>query len=54
MSPITEVDGYVYYPGSKTRIDAMRPADPAKTPWTPLGNRSLNARSPSSPRRVYS
>ena len=37
MSPITTVDGYVYYPGSKTRIGAMRPADPAKTPWTPLG-----------------
>ena len=36
MPPITKVDGYVYYPGSRTRIDAMRSADPAKTPWTPL------------------
>ena len=35
--PITRVDSYAFYPGAKDRIAQMRPADPAKTPWTALG-----------------
>src|SRR3989338_7257348 len=35
--PITKVDSYAFYPGARDRIAQMRPADPAKTPWTALG-----------------
>jgi D-proline reductase (dithiol) PrdB len=34
--PITEVDSFAFHPTSKERTRAMRQADPAKTPWTPL------------------
>lgn len=34
--PVKKVDSFCFHPDSKDRTRAMRQADPAKTPWTPL------------------
>ncbi|MEE9256270.1 MAG: glycine/sarcosine/betaine reductase selenoprotein B family protein [bacterium] len=37
MAVVTRVDGFHFHPSQRERVLAQRQADPAKTPWTPLG-----------------
>lgn len=41
---ITKVDGFIFYPKQKERIEKLGSSDPTKTPWTPLSKPLLECR----------